>query len=401
MSYNASRGFCISSVVPVYDSTNKEYTHPKILLNMSSSYTANTLENITYTVSSEDIFVGQSSLYIAPDEKNKIGIQKITITRTGADDLVPEAVSDKTWDFSSLFTSTSDDSKFAASVVNDDLYYAKSTNIKAVSSTKYPRFTSPVLNTLDFTSMEHGVAFMVSAGKGVITVYQISDIAPRLYTKSGASASQLTLIAGTKDDETGLTPHYYEYNTDYDTPFAVVRGGKNTYIAKIVVSPNRPIATVDNLGYTFSSTLPLDFTGTSVRAYIATYDSEKDVMRLTQVNKIPANTGVLIFSDSELTNQSIPVTTESTDDVTGNKLMPVNEAMTLSAAEGDVENYVLAIEGGKAVFQLISGTSASMSAGQAYLQIPKRTGASARSLRIVFDNETTSISEECRVKSEE
>ena len=74
--------------------------------------------------------------------------------------------------------------------------------------------------------------------------------------------------------------------------------------------------------------------------------------------------------------------------------MPVNEAMTLSAAEGDVENYVLAIEGGKAVFQLISGTSASMSAGQAYLQIPKRTGTGARSLRIVFDNETTSISEE-------
>ena len=149
----------------------------------------------------------------------------------------------------------------------------------------------------------------------------------------------------------------------------------------------------DNLGYTFSSTLPLDFSGTSVRAYIATYDNVNDVVKLTQVNKVPANTGVLIFSNSELTNQSIPVTAESTDDVTGNKLVAVSEAMTLSAAEGDNENYVLAIdiEEGKAVFQLVSETSASMSAGQAYLQIPKRTGEGARSLRIVFDDETTGV----------
>ena len=152
------------------------------------------------------------------------------------------------------------------------------------------------------------------------------------------------------------------------------------------------ISAVDNLGYTFSSTLPLDFSGTSVRAYIATYDSGNDVIRLTQKTKVPANTGVLIFSDSELTDQSIPVCAESTDDVTGNKLVAVSSAMTLSAAEGDVENYVLAIEGGKAVFQLVKTNSASMSAGQAYLQIPKRTAEGARSLRIVFDDETTDIS---------
>ena len=152
------------------------------------------------------------------------------------------------------------------------------------------------------------------------------------------------------------------------------------------------ISSVDALGYTFSSPVPLDFSGTSVRAYIATYDSENDVMRLTNKTKIPANTGVLIFSNSALTNQSIPVTSESTDDVTSNKLMAVSSAMTLNAAEGDNENYVLAIEGGKAVFQLVKTNSASMSAGQAYLQIPKRT-SDARSLRIVFDDETTGVAD--------
>ena len=156
----------------------------------------------------------------------------------------------------------------------------------------------------------------------------------------------------------------------------------------------------DNLGYTFSCPVPLDFTESSVRAYIATYDSEKDVMRLTQVTKVPANTGVLVFSDSELTNQSVPVTAESTDDVTGNKLVAVSSDMTLEAGTGDVENYVLALEGGKTVFQLVNGTSASMTAGQAYLQIPKRTVEGARSLRIMFDDETTAINEKGIVTSE-
>ena len=154
------------------------------------------------------------------------------------------------------------------------------------------------------------------------------------------------------------------------------------------------VSAVDNLGYTFSSPVPLDFSGTSVRAYIAKYDKSTygDVVKLTQVTKVPANTGVLIFSNSELTNQSIPVTSESTDDVTGNKMVAVSSAMTLSAASEGYENYVLAIEDDKAVFQLVKTNSASMSAGQAYLQIPKRT-AGARSLRIVFDDETTGVAD--------
>lgn len=163
----------------------------------------------------------------------------------------------------------------------------------------------------------------------------------------------------------------------------------------VIRKTEEPISTCDNLGYTFSSTLPLDFSEASVRAYIATYDSEKDVVKLTRKTKIPANTGLLIFSDSELTNQSIPTTVETTDNVDGNKLIAVSADMTLEAATGVNENYVLVIEGGKPVFQKIGATSASMSAGQAYLQIPARTGSggSARTIRVVFDDEdqTTGI----------
>lgn len=204
----------------------------------------------------------------------------------------------------------------------------------------------------------------------------VSESLGSLSGKNGAISTQTIYLADDVDE-------LYLQNT-----------GANTIYDYVVVERSHVnISAVDNLGYTFSSTLPLDFSGTSVRAYIATYDSEKDVIKLSSVTKVPANTGVLIFSNSEMTNQSIPVTTESTDDVTGNLLVAVSSAMTLSAASDDYENYVLAIENDKPVFKLIAKTSASMTAGQAYLHMPKRTGDAARSMRIVFDDETTGVAD--------
>lgn len=381
--YSADRGFTLKDAI-------SDVSFSKFLV-VESSYKAKKKTTVTYTIAAGDGIIGKSSLYVYRAGENAY-VEKVTVTRTGADDLVPEAVSDKTWDFSTLFSSTSDDRSFEASVVNDNLYYAKSTNIKAVSSTKYPRFTSAVSNTLDFTSMANGVAFMVSAGKGVITVYQISDNAPGLYTKSGASATQLTLIAGTKDDETGLTPHYYEYNTDYDTPFAVGRAiSKNTYIAKIVVSPNRPIPTVDDLGYTFSSTLPLDFTYTDVEAYIGAYDSEKKIVTLTQVNKVPANTGLFIKGSAD----NIPVLTGDADDVvwSSNVLKPVASTTTISQTDGDYTNFVLGLVSGTPTFLKVPDAGVSVSAGKAYLQIPTASAPAAPQLQMVFDNgDVTGIS---------
>ena len=52
----------------------------------------------------------------------------------------------------------------------------------------------------------------------------------------------------------------------------IYTGSNGRYDYVLVRKISVGISAVDNLGYTFSSTLPLDFSGTSVRAYIATYD---------------------------------------------------------------------------------------------------------------------------------
>ena len=206
-------------------------------VNLLDGYTAYKKTTLSYTIQAGDGIIGKSSLYIYRNGENAY-VEKVVVTRTDADDLVPNAVSKKTWDFATVFSSTSDNSSFSSSIVNDNLYYAKSTNVKKSSSSKYPRFTAPVDNNLDFTSMTNGIAFMLAAGKGVVTVYQTESNTPKFYTKSGASATQLTsLTAGAKDETTGFTPHYYTYDTSYDMPFSVVRGGGNTYVAKIVVAP--------------------------------------------------------------------------------------------------------------------------------------------------------------------
>ena len=216
-----------------------------------------------------------------------------------------------------------------------------------------------------------------------------------IYSKTGEVVSESLGSLSGKNGAISTQTIYLD--NDVDELYLQNEGANTIYDYVVVERSHVAISAVDNLGYTFSSTLPLDYTDTSVRAYIAKYDKSTygDVVKLTQVTKVPANTGVLIFSNSELTNQSIPVTTESTDDVTGNCLVAVSSVMTLSAsaAPEGYENYVLAIEGGKAVFQLVKTNSASMSAGQAYLQIPKRTGEGARSLRIVFDDETTGVAD--------
>lgn len=238
--YSSGRGFTFKDAT-----SNASFSKA---VEVESSYKANKRTTVSYSLAGGDAIIGKSSLYVYRAGTNAY-VEKVTITRTGADDLVPEAVSNKTWDFATIFSSTSDDSSFGASIVNDDLYYAKSTNVKASGSSKYPRFTSSVSNNLNFATMQNGVAFMLAAGKGIVTVYQISDNAPKFYTKSGVSETELQFTAGTKDAETGLTPHYYKYENAYDIPISIVRGSGNTYIAKIVVAPESVTTpTIDKTG---------------------------------------------------------------------------------------------------------------------------------------------------------
>ena len=136
---------------------------------------------------------------------------------------------------------------------------------------------------------------------------------------------------------------------------------------------------------TLTCAYALDFTSVSsdLKAFIATEISEGKV-QMTQVNKVPAGTGLVLKATTPGSAVNVPVFDgTSPDDVSGNKMAGSATATTDIAANG---GYILK----DGVFQ--PATAGTLAAGKAYLNIS--VGAGARALEMNFDdNETTGLSE--------
>lgn len=173
-----------------------------------------------------------------------------------------------------------------------------------------------------------------------------------------------------------------------------ISGGTSTICCDniYIVCTSGRVANVDNLGYTFSSTLPLDFTGTTVEAYTASYNSSTKTVTLNRVYKVPANTGLFIKGTAD----DIPVLTSAADDVewSNNVLKPIASATNIAETDGDNTNFVLALadkdDESKGV-AFLKASGAEVEAGKAYLQIPTDDAPAAARLSVVFDGEMTAI----------
>ena len=114
--------------------------------------------------------------------------------------------------------------------------------------------------------------------------------------------------------------------------------GSNVGVGPITITGCEAV-TVTSAGYaTYASTSPLDFTGKDIKAYIAEQNGTTGVT-FTQVNKVPANTGVLLYKDGGAT-EVIPVFDGAADDVTGNVFVPGTGA-AVASEDGDYRNYIL------------------------------------------------------------
>ena len=131
----------------------------------------------------------------------------------------------------------------------------------------------------------------------------------------------------------------------------------------------------------------LDFTKKSIKAYTVKSD-DGSALTLTQVNKIAKNTPVLLYSTTNSDSQNIPVisTEESTDDVTGNKLVP-GDGETYTWTDDD-KYYILYTGGDNPGFY--KANNSTVAVGKAYLDL---TGlpATAREFFGFTDDETTGI----------
>ena len=134
---------------------------------------------------------------------------------------------------------------------------------------------------------------------------------------------------------------------------------------------------------TLTSAYALDFTSVSsdLKAYIAT-EVSGGAVQMTQVNKVPAGTGLVLKATTPGSAVNVPVFdyTTSPDDVSGNKMAGSATATTAIAENG---GYILS----NGVFQ--PATAGTLAAGKAYLNIAVSAGA--RSLEMNFDDETTGV----------
>lgn len=121
---------------------------------------------------------------------------------------------------------------------------------------------------------------------------------------------------------------------------------------------------------TFSSTYALDFSKvSSVYAYTATVAG--DAITFNRVNKVPANTGVLLYSTNEgAVTATVPVFTGTADDVTGNLFVAATTEIASLASESDgYNNYILNVVNNVVGFYRAAGNK--VGAGKAYLAVPK------------------------------
>ena len=147
-------------------------------------------------------------------------------------------------------------------------------------------------------------------------------------------------------------------------------------------------ATIGSTGYaTFSSPYAVDFSGEDgLTVYKAKVNGDKSSVVLTAIGskEVPANTGVILAGSAKTYTGTVIA---SADAVTENDLL----ASTDNPAE--INDYILVNEGGTAVFAPM--TSGTLATGKAYLPADKCPAVSggAKSLKIVFDDETLGISD--------
>jgi len=159
--------------------------------------------------------------------------------------------------------------------------------------------------------------------------------------------------------------------------------------------PNENVSVPEKGYITFCSNKALDFTEiNTINVYTAKVNDGKVVM--TQIKKVPAETGVILMNASglgsavEVTN--VPFLSEDADDVSDNELVGVLENTSLDYSVGGKFNYVLQQQDGDVEPHFYKAVSGMLRAKRAYLSTTYDvTSAGAPALSIDWGEGTTGI----------
>ncbi len=142
---------------------------------------------------------------------------------------------------------------------------------------------------------------------------------------------------------------------------------------------------------TFSAAQPVDFSESGITVYTA--QVEGNVVKISAVADgiVPANTGVIIYSDEVKTNVSIPATSCSKI-LANNELVATVTRTLVSKTDGSKFNYIMQKSGDNILFNMATATGAYMPAGKAYLSTSFDASANGARLNVVFNDDATGIS---------
>ena len=135
---------------------------------------------------------------------------------------------------------------------------------------------------------------------------------------------------------------------------------------------------------TFSCPQDLDFTGSDLRAYIASgFNKTTNQVLLTPVKDVPAGTGVFLIGNAGETYK-IPYATTSS--IYMNFFQANLQRNTISATTGNYSNYTFGEQGGDPGFYPING-STTLQAQTAYLQLPTNFVTAGVKVSVVFEDD--------------
>ncbi len=145
---------------------------------------------------------------------------------------------------------------------------------------------------------------------------------------------------------------------------------------------------------TFSCPQDLNFTGSNLRAYIASgFNKATGQALLTRVYDVPAGTGIFLVGEPG-TTYKVPYSTTASYYV---NLFKANLAKsTIQATEGDKVNFTYDVQDGEPGFYPIDGT-ATLLAQTAYMQLPSGFVSAGVKVSFVFEEDIIDGIEEFRI----
>ena len=176
-----------------------------------------------------------------------------------------------------------------------------------------------------------------------------------------------------------------------DNNWVVTDNFRLTYLGGTIPTES---VTVGSLSYaTYASDTALDFTGSGIKAFYATESA--GTLSFTQVNKVPANTGVLLYADGGAT-VNVPLT-GTTDDVTGNVFVR-GKGAAVTYADND-QNYILfnGVDG----IGFYKANNNNVATNRAYIHVENDNGVKGFVINLEDDATGISLMEDGRSQMED